>query len=174
MPRTTARHATTTPTPTTAPIPTSAVAQAHWESREPQGTTLAQTTAQQSSYLAWPPPWTHSQQGTWRRGRVHWQSEPGQRALDETGAGTYNALARQRSCTQTLTPPRHWPSTSPCWQRKDDSPPRLEILYALYGCVKPWASSTPWLPHSTGPYARQQTGPTHTHHPDESGPMRTH
>ena len=62
--RTTARNATTTPTPTTAPIPTPTLAQAHRESREPQGTTLAQTTAQQSSCAVWPPPWTHSQQGT--------------------------------------------------------------------------------------------------------------
>ena len=84
MPHTTATHATTAPTPTTAPIPTPAVAQAHRESREPQGTTLAQTKAQQSSCAIWPAPWTHLRQGTWQQNQVHWQSKHWQKAPHES------------------------------------------------------------------------------------------
>ena len=50
MPGATTKHATITPTPTPTPIPTPGVAQAHRESREQQGTTLAQTTGRQSRY----------------------------------------------------------------------------------------------------------------------------
>ena len=174
MPGATNKHATTTPTPTTSPIPTPTVAQAHRESREQQGTTLAQTTGWQFSYAALPPPRMHSQHGTSRQSRVHWQSEPGQRAPDETGAATRNVLAGRRSCTQTLTPPRHWPSTSPMLAAQGRTSATLKGVVSSVRMCETLGIAARWLPHSTGPYPRQQTGPTHTHRPGVSGPMRTH
>ena len=53
-------------------------------------------------------------------------------------------------------------------------PPRSGVSYPVLECVRPWALSARWLPHSTEPHAKRPIEHTHIRHQRGFGQTHTH